>query len=142
VPASRVAAGITAAGAGVVLVGSFLPWYRSGRRARSSYDLFAVVERIGALPGPVATVAVSIWVAVPVVVAVVIAALLLRRKVLAALVALVLGSYALTLALIVGSASSSWEAGVIVAAVGGITSVVGGTALLIATRRPKAEPGE
>ena len=130
---------MTAVGAGVVLVGSFLPWYRSGRRARSSYDLFAVVERIGALPGPVATVAVSIWVAVPLVVALVMAALLLRRMVLAALVAMGLGLYALTLALIVGSASSSWEAGVIAASIGGVTSFVGGAALLIAARRPKAE---
>ena len=122
----------------MVLVGSFLPWYRSGRRARTSYDLFAVVERIGALPGPVATVAVSIWVAVPLVVALVVAALLLRRMVLAALVAVGLGLYALTLALIVGSASSSWEAGVIAASIGGITSFVGGAALLITARRPKA----
>ena len=86
-----------------------------------------------------ATVAVSIWVAVPLVVALVMAALLLRRMVLAALVAMGLGLYALTLALIVGSASSSWEAGVIAASIGGITSFVGGTALLITARRPKAE---
>jgi len=139
VPARRIAAGVTAAGAGLVLVGSFLSWFRSGSRTRSSYDLFAIVERIGALPSPVATVAVSIWVAVPLVVAVVVAALLLRRMVLAALVAVGLGLYALTLALIVGSASSSWEAGVIVASLGGIACVAGGGAVLISGSGPKAE---
>jgi hypothetical protein len=123
-----------------VLAGSFLTWFRSGSRARSSYELFAVISRIGAVPGPVAAVAVSLWVTVPVVTAALSAALLLRRMVLAALVACGLGLYALALGLTVGSSANSWEAGVVTASLGGIVCLLGGGALLITARRLKADP--
>lgn len=133
---------MAAAGAGacLVLAGSFLSWFRSGARTRSSYELFAVVGRIGVVPSPVAAVAISLWVTVPVVTATLVAALLLRRMVLAALVACGLGLYALALALTVGSSASSWEAGVITAAIGGLACLIGGGALLITARHMEADP--
>jgi hypothetical protein len=44
---SRVA--MTVAG-GVLLLGTFLPWIRSGRRERNSYELLGLVERLGFAP--------------------------------------------------------------------------------------------
>ncbi|CAN5678822.1 hypothetical protein BH18ACT2_BH18ACT2_19490 [soil metagenome] len=54
-----------AAGGIVVIVGTLLPWLRSGGRRRHSYDLLELVERIGFAPdGPAAT-ALAWWPLVP-----------------------------------------------------------------------------
>ena len=56
---------VMAAGAVAVIVGSLLPWVRTGGRRRHSYDLFELVERLGFAPsGPVAT-ALRWWPLVP-----------------------------------------------------------------------------
>jgi hypothetical protein len=56
---------VMAAGAGLALVGSFLPWVRTGSRDRNSYDVFRVVGRLGFAPdGPAAT-AMRWWPLVP-----------------------------------------------------------------------------
>jgi hypothetical protein len=53
------------AGGAVALVGSFLPWVRTGSRSRNSYDVFRVVGRLGFAPdGPAAT-AMRWWPLVP-----------------------------------------------------------------------------
>ena len=49
----------------MVLLGSFLPWVRTGSRDRNSYDVFRVVGRLGFAPdGPAAT-ALRWWPLVP-----------------------------------------------------------------------------
>ncbi len=53
------------AGAGVVLVGSFLPWVSSGARRRSSYDLLDIVERLGFAPEGAFSVVVRVWWVLP-----------------------------------------------------------------------------
>jgi hypothetical protein len=59
------AVAVMAVGAVVVIVGSLLPWLRTGARRRHSYDLFELVERLGfASTGPVAT-ALRWWPLVP-----------------------------------------------------------------------------
>jgi hypothetical protein len=56
---------VMAVGAAVSLVGSFLPWVHTGSRARNSYDVFRVVDRLGFAPdGPAAT-AMRWWPIVP-----------------------------------------------------------------------------
>lgn len=58
---------IVTAGAGTTLLGTFLPWLRSGSRDRSSYAIFDLVERLGFAPdGPVAW-ALRLWPLVPLV---------------------------------------------------------------------------
>ena len=55
------------AGAGTALIGTFLPWLRSGARDRSSYAIFDLVERLGFAPdGPVAW-SLRLWPLVPLV---------------------------------------------------------------------------
>ncbi|MGH9270875.1 MAG: hypothetical protein ACRDZ2_06355 [Ilumatobacteraceae bacterium] len=54
-----------AGGALVVIVGSLLPWLRTGGRRRHSYDLFELVERLGFAPGSVAAAALRWWPLVP-----------------------------------------------------------------------------
>jgi hypothetical protein len=138
-------AGLVAAAAGLlgIVVGSFLPWYTSGRRARSSYELFDVVDRIGLVPGVVAQVAITVWLAVPVGVAVALACLVLGRARLGAVLGVVLGPYTALLAVTVSSATGSWESGTILATVGGVAATIAGVVLLSGQalrRMAKAEP--
>ena len=52
----RVPFALMAAGGALALLGSFLPWVRTGSRDRNSYDAFRVVGRLGFAPdGPAAT---------------------------------------------------------------------------------------
>ncbi len=55
-------------GAAVVVIGSALPWLRTGRRRRSSFEVFGLADRLGLSPsGPVGW-AVRLWPVVPVLV--------------------------------------------------------------------------
>lgn len=61
---------VVTASAVVALVGTFLPWLRSGSRNRSSYTIFDLVERLGFAPdGPVAW-SLRLWPLVPLLLAV------------------------------------------------------------------------
>lgn len=61
------AATAVSVGAGVMLVGTFLPWLRSGERNRSSYTIFDLVERLGFAPGGVIAWSLRLWPLVPLV---------------------------------------------------------------------------
>lgn len=49
----------------MVVIGSLLPWVRSGSRDRHSYDLFALVERLGFSPEGVVGTMIRWWPLVP-----------------------------------------------------------------------------
>ena len=48
-----------------MLVGTFLPWLRSGARNRSSYTIFDLVERLGFAPEGVVAWSLRLWPLVP-----------------------------------------------------------------------------
>jgi hypothetical protein len=52
-------------GALVALLGTFLPWLRSGTKRRSSYEIFSLVDRLGISPYSVIGWGVRIWPIVP-----------------------------------------------------------------------------
>jgi hypothetical protein len=52
---------VATVGAAVALLGTFLPWLRSGARRRSSYEIFSVVERLGISESSVAGWALRVW---------------------------------------------------------------------------------
>ena len=56
---------LVAAGAGVALIGTFLPWLSSGSVLRSSYELFDLVERLGFSPNGAIGWALRLWVFAP-----------------------------------------------------------------------------
>lgn len=61
------AAAITlSAGAAVLAAGCLLPWLRSGARDRSSFEVFALVDRLGVLPSGVLGLGLRLWPLVPV----------------------------------------------------------------------------
>jgi hypothetical protein len=120
-------------GLGAALVGTFLPWVRSGQRRRSSYGLLSLIDRLGFAPGGVAAGAIKAWVVVPILVAATIAALVAGRPAIAGMAAVLTGAYVAALALAVSSAPLPIESGVPIAAVGGCAALLGGAALTTTT---------
>ena len=49
----------------VALIGTFLPWLRSGSRDRSSYEIFSLVDRLGISQSSVVGWGVRLWPVVP-----------------------------------------------------------------------------
>lgn len=127
----------------VVLVGSFLPWLRSGTRHRNSYDIFSLVERIGYSPhGPVGW-ALRAWPVLPVLIIAGGTLLWVRRDVVGAVVMMVAAVYAGAVGIAVRAASPS---GLIAAEYGAWVTLVGavlllaGSAITIATNRGVGAP--
>ena len=52
---------VATVGAAVALVGTFLPWLRSGTRQRNSYEIFSLVERLGISQSSVVGWGVRLW---------------------------------------------------------------------------------
>ncbi len=52
---------IATAGATIAVVGTFLPWLRSGARNRSSYTVVDLVERLGFAPDGVVGWSLQLW---------------------------------------------------------------------------------
>ncbi len=53
------------AGAVVAVVGTFVPWLRSGTRRRSSYEIFSLVDRLGFSQSSLVGWGVRLWPIVP-----------------------------------------------------------------------------
>lgn len=83
-PGPHVLAASTA-GVGLILVGAFLPWLRSGSRQRTSFELFAVIERLELAPDGPAGYVVRLWPMMPAVLMVGVALLWWRLPKLGAL---------------------------------------------------------
>ena len=60
---------VMAVGGVVTVVGSLLPWVRTGRRQRNSYDVFALAQRLGFSPDGPAANGLRWWPLVPLLVA-------------------------------------------------------------------------
>lgn len=54
-----------AVGAAIAIVGSLVPWVRTGGRTRNSYDVFELVERFGFAPDGVVGSLIRWWPLVP-----------------------------------------------------------------------------
>lgn len=78
-------------GGALCIVGTMLPWLGVDGSARSSYELAAVVDRLGLADGSAGGVLLRIWPSVPVVVAASAVLAVVARDAAARLVALVAG---------------------------------------------------
>ena len=52
-------------GAAVAVVGTFLPWLRSGSRQRNSYEIFSLVDRLGFATSSLVGWGLRLWPVVP-----------------------------------------------------------------------------
>jgi hypothetical protein len=96
----------TTVGAATALIGTFLPWLRSGSRNRSSYTIFDLVDRLGFAPGGVMAWSLRLWPLVPLL-----------------LVAMTVAGWA------VATGHVRWQAAA--AAIGAAIAWVGGTAIAL-----------
>jgi len=111
------------AGAAAVLVGSFLPWLRSGSRGRSSYELYGLVGRLGFAESALARRGVSVWPLVPVLVVAVAVAAWWGRRWLSAGLGVGAGVYVATICVLGWRAPLPASAGVAVSFAGAIVLV-------------------
>jgi hypothetical protein len=127
------------AAAGVVLVGVFAPWLRSGATTRSSFDLLDLAERLGFAQDGAFAWAVRFWPLVPLLVVSAVVALWLRRPITGGCLAIVGGLYVGGVAAGVSFAPDAGlirtEWGVTLAAIGAVWLAATGAWALIAARR-------
>lgn len=56
---------VATTGAGLAVIGTFLPWLRSGTRRRTSYEIFSLVDRLGISQSSVVGWGLRLWPIVP-----------------------------------------------------------------------------
>lgn len=123
----------------VMLVGTFLPWVTSGRRQRSSYQIFSLIERLGYSSSSVVGWALRLWPLLPLLTVIAITILWFHHRTLAIAVGLLAAAYAAIVAIAVLTASPSAlvdvEYGPVVTLVGAVDLVV---ALLLTIWVPRS----
>ena len=122
-----------AVGAAVVVIGTLLPWVRTGGRRRNSYDVLELVERLGFAPDGAAATALRWWPVVTVLVVFAVVATWWGWPRLGGATGLVAAGYAGTMAAVVafrGSALVRVEVGTAVTIVGAVVLAAGSVAAL------------
>lgn len=109
---------VAASGGALSLVGSFLPWMRTGERSRSSYELADVARRLNILSGGFERGVVRVWPFVPMVTVLAVLALVFWFGALSRVVAVVVALFVLGVALLVTNAPVDSLGGTQVTAVG------------------------
>ncbi len=131
----RVMAGV---GALATIIGTFMPWVRSGTRRRSSYEIFSLVERLGFSPSSLIGWGLRLWPVVPFLLTLAVTLSWFPRRWVTEATALVAVVYVGGVAAAVESAPStslvSIEFGPDVTLVGAV--VLAASALLTAVGRP------
>lgn len=61
----HVAAGVALSGLLIIVIGSFLPWIKSGAVQRDSFEIVGVIDRLGPQDNAILAFALSGWIAVP-----------------------------------------------------------------------------
>jgi hypothetical protein len=125
-------------GAALTLLGTFMPWVRSGQTSRSSYGLLGLVDRLEFAPDGPAAMAVKWWPLVPLLLTVSVVAVWWPRHSVAIPAAVVAGVYVCGMALALAKAPVPLLAGRM-ASIAGALVLLGAAAVLIAERpRPAA----
>ena len=123
----------------VALVGTFLPWLRSGTRDRSSYEIFSLVDRLGISQSSVVGWGVRLWPVVPLLLVLAVTLLWFPRKWIGGATVLVAVTYAGVVSIAVRSASSNSlitiESGTVVTLVGVLILGAGALTTAVLNRR-------
>ena len=125
-------------GAFIVVAGSAMPWLRTGRRRRSSFEVFSIVDRLGFSPSGPVGLAIRLWPLVPLlaVLAAVAAWFAPRWSLLPALVAaLYAGGVGFAVANVDEPATVGVEGGPSFTAVGALLVLVGAAVATFGTFR-------
>ena len=136
---NRIGQAIATVGGLVALVGTFLPWLRSGTRGRSSYEIFSLVDRLGISQSSVVGWGLRLWPVVPFLVVLAVTLEWFARKWITTAVVVVAVVYAGVVSAAVSWASSSSslitiESGPVVTLVGVVILAGGALVIAILTR--------
>jgi hypothetical protein len=116
-------------GALVALIGTFLPWLRSGTRHRNSYDIFSLVDRIGFSRSSAVGWGLRLWPLAPLLLAAAVTMQWFPRRWITAASALagavVVGGVALAVQSAPTTSFIAVEYGTVVALVGAIILAIG-----------------
>jgi len=133
---------VATAGALVALVGTFLPWLRSGTRDRNSYEIFSLVDRLGISQSSVVGWGVRLWPIMPFLLVLTVSLLWLAPRAPAAVVGALTVLYASSVAIAVYRAPArslvSIERGPLVTLFGLGVLTVG---VVLSCARSRATPG-
>ncbi|MEO7369453.1 MAG: hypothetical protein ABI949_14720 [Ilumatobacteraceae bacterium] len=139
---------VATAGAAVALIGTFLPWLRSGTRRRSSFEIFSLVDRLGISQSGVIGWGLRLWPVVPFLFAAAVTLQWFRRRWLTEAAAVVAVVYTGLVAVAVRSAPTTSliaiGSGPVVTLVGVLLLAAGAVATSArhhATRAPGEGPG-
>lgn len=132
-----------------VVVGSFLPWVRSGVSERSSFEAAGVIDRFGPRDVPLLDVALTAWIAVPLVCVIAIGlyavGLLRTAAAFASIVGLLAGTVGAATYVQGGGGSGAFgviAAGPLTTCCGGVVALAGSLGALLFSRvRPTANRG-
>ncbi|SFQ56469.1 hypothetical protein SAMN05421810_109241 [Amycolatopsis arida] len=144
-PGAPVPAAVAAVGLVVVVVGTFLPWLRSGSVRRSSYETASLVDHFSLLDHALLGAVLRSWVAVPLVAASCVALLAVRLSRTAAIgtivLAIVVGTVAVGVLVQGGDASGPVglvPAGPLACLAGSTIALIGALGVLATSRRIRA----
>jgi hypothetical protein len=134
--------------AAVVVIGTFLPWLRTGSTSRSSYDLLALLSRLDIAPDGVVSTSVRWWPLVPLLVTAAVVAAWWRWTWIAVVAAAISALYAggVATAMMVASQQTGGATGIRlgpgpwVCAIGSLDVLVSATWLAITNARDPAAP--
>ena len=115
---------LASVGGTIALLGSFLPWLRTGERERTSYDLSGLARRLEVATGPLERAAVTAWPAVPFVLLCAVVLLVMRCSTGARVFGLVVAGYVLAVPAIVLGSPLEVRFGAVVTVVGASVLVV------------------
>lgn len=125
-------------GGAVLVVGTFLPWLRSGTRRRTSYEIFSLVERLGFSRSDIVGWGLRLWPMLPLLVVVALTLLWFSQRGLLIVFASVATVYAGIVSIAVRSASPpsniAVEEGPTVALIGAVLLATGA---LLTIRPPR-----
>jgi hypothetical protein len=115
-------------GAAIAVIGTFLPWLRSGARRRNSYEIFSLVDRLGFSPSSPVGLGLRLWPLLPLLMAVSITLHWFPRRWFCGAATLVAVTYAGGVAAAVQSAPSTSYVGI---ERGALATLAGSLILLI-----------
>lgn len=124
--------------ASAAVIGSFMPWARSGQTSRTSYELIGVAGRLDVLDGGWARLA-ALWLLVPVATGLAWLALSFSRSRLAATLAASVGLQAVAAAALTERSPLAAETGVTVGRWAGSVALAAAAIHLLMTRSPAHE---
>jgi hypothetical protein len=144
---ARLGAGVAAVGLVTVVIGTFLPWLRSGSVLRDSYQARTVAHASFVSHNPVFDATFAVWPAVIPACSMCVALYALRLRRVSAVVCVIMGAWVATTAAWFASRSDPngligvESMGPVVSLTGSALAIVGAIAALIGpTRQPNATP--